>query len=148
MQVFLGESTSRTTVVFLYLVCLSDLELSRAEPQDFSWSIYSFCTSEALGINTADRQAPGGGAGGVWRAQSHKCSQEVLEIPFINTASYRKNLKAQINHFPYAYVYINSTGLEDLIRSVMCLFTGVPKTSYLINSNFLFELFISAFISY
>lgn len=77
-----------------------------------------------------------GGAGGVWRAQSHKCSQEVLEIPFINTASYRKSLKAQINHFPHAYVYINSTGLEDLIRSMMCLFTVVPKTSYLINSNF------------
>lgn len=42
LQIFLGKNTSRRTVIFLYLVHLSDLELSPAEPWDFSWSIYSF----------------------------------------------------------------------------------------------------------
>lgn len=36
LQIFLGKNTSRRTIIFLYLVHLSDLELSPAEPWDFS----------------------------------------------------------------------------------------------------------------
>lgn len=63
---------------------------------------------------TTDRQA------GV-ESTALQCSQEVLEIPFINTASYRKNLKAQINHFPYAYVYITLL-VQKILSGQWCAF--------------------------